>query len=248
MRRAFGKIMNEERKLRSRIGITALVVIFLAFESTPSVPSVPQIVDVPDPAEIAILQDLQSWLFGDASSSFAFGEVDLASAIRSRPGSFALFRDYPSEQASRDFLRRLPFGNEIEIVAERYRVDALLIAALVEVESGFDAEALSSRGAVGLMQITPITAETFGAGDTWDPRVNLDIGARYIHRLLKSYDNDLELALAAYNAGPGNVRRYGGVPPFPETESYVQKVLSSYLRNCRDVWQEEGSDRLLDLG
>lgn len=240
--------MNEERNLWSRIGIAALVVLFLAFETTPSVPSVPSSIEAPDPAEIAILEDLQSWLFGEASSTFAFGEVDLASAIRSRPGSFALFRDYPSEQASSDFLRRLPYGSEIEIVAERYRVDGLLIAALVEVESGFDAEALSSRGAVGLMQITPITAETFGVSDTLDPRINLDIGARYIRRLLKSYDNDLELALAAYNAGPGNVRRYGGVPPFPETQSYVQKVLASYLQNCREVWQEEGSDRLLDLG
>ncbi len=206
--------MMKERFPWPRVGIAALVVLFLTFETTPSVPSVPSKVVAPDPEEIALLEDLQDWLFSDTSSTFAFGEVDLAAAIRSRPGSFELFRDYPSDKASSDVLLRLPYGNEIAVVAERYRVDALLIAALIEVESGFDPDALSNRGAVGLMQITPITAQTFGVLNTLDPQANLDIGTRYLSRLLRTYEHDLELALAAYNAGPGNVRRYGGVPPF----------------------------------
>lgn len=240
--------MKPQRSLFRQIGIASLVVLFLAFASTPSVPSVPASVPAPDPQEVELLEELQSWLFdgyGQAASSFG---DDLAHALRDRPQSFELFRRMPSAETSAAFLSGLPYGREIERAAEHNRVDPLLVAAVVAAESSFDATARSPKGALGLMQVTPETADHFGIDDLLAPAQNLEAGARYLQWLLRQFDGDLELSLAAYNAGPGNVRRYGGVPPFPETRRYVEKVLSLYVSSCRELWIAEGSDRLLDVG
>jgi soluble lytic murein transglycosylase-like protein len=139
----------------------------------------------------------------------------------------------------------LPFGDDIRRASIRHGVDALLLAAVIEVESRFRPEAVSHRGAVGLMQILPATAG-LSAEELANPSANVDRGARYLHRLLERFGGDLELALAAYNAGPTNVRRYGGVPPFAETNAYVEKVLRVYVEHHRAVWQaSEEADLLL---
>lgn len=112
-----------------------------------------------------------------------------------------------------------------EEAADRYGVDANLLKAIGKAESGFNASVVSSAGAIGVMQLMPGTARSLGVKDPYDARQNIMGGAKYISQLLNKYDGNVRLALAAYNAGPGNVARYGGVPPFKETQNYVNRVL-----------------------
>ena len=112
--------------------------------------------------------------------------------------------------------------------AERHSLDPALVMAVVGVESGFQAQAVSPRGAQGLMQLMPRTAREMGVADAFDPAANLDGGSRYLSSLVARYEGDLTRALAAYNAGMGAVARHGGVPPYAETRRYVQKVLGRY--------------------
>jgi len=114
--------------------------------------------------------------------------------------------------------------------ADRHRVDQALIRAVIQTESGWNPSAVSRKGAAGLMQLLPVTAQRFGVSDVFNPRQNVDAGARYLKVLLDRYNGDLDLALAAYNAGEGAVARHGGVPPFRETRDYVQKVQNQYFR------------------
>jgi len=154
---------------------------------------------------------------------------DLAAAASATPRKLGHFSRTTPVEAKRRFLHDLPFGSAMTLAAERHRVDGLLVAAIVEAESGFVPDRVSPRGAVGLMQVLPSTAGEYGeAKDLLDPRTNLDVGSRYLGRLIESYDGNLELAVAAYNAGPGAVERYGGVPPYTETKDYVRKVLTLY--------------------
>ena len=108
--------------------------------------------------------------------------------------------------------------------AEKYNVDVRLLKAIGKVESGFNPDSVSSAGAMGIMQLMPANVKEAGITDPFDPRQNIMAGAEQIAGLLKKYDGDLDLALAGYNAGPGNVSKYGGVPPFPETRNYIKKV------------------------
>jgi hypothetical protein len=111
----------------------------------------------------------------------------------------------------------------ITTTAARHGVDARLVHALIQVESGYHSRAVSPKGARGLMQILPSTGRQYGALDLFDPKVNLDAGVRHLKSLLKRFD--LPIALAAYNAGEGAVSRFGGIPPFRETRNYVTRIL-----------------------
>src|SRR5260370_28052653 len=117
-----------------------------------------------------------------------------------------------------------PFGDLIRAAAKRYSVDADLITSVIAAESNFDPKAISRRTARGLMQLLPVTAASLGVKNIFDPQENIDAGTRYLRVLLQIYKNDLALTLAAYNAGPDRVQRYGRVPPFAETISYVRRV------------------------
>jgi hypothetical protein len=124
-----------------------------------------------------------------------------------------------------------PGGDLREIAAaaaRRHGLDPDLVVAVASVESGFRPEAVSPKGAQGLMQLMPRTAASLGVEDAFDPAQNLDGGARHLGQLLTLYDGDVARALAAYNAGEGAVQRHGGVPPYRETRAYVRKVLERY--------------------
>jgi len=114
--------------------------------------------------------------------------------------------------------------------AQSQNVDPALIKAIIANESGFNANATSKVGAQGLMQLMPGTAAGLGVTDAYDPAQNVAGGTKYIKGLLDHFNGDVRLAVAAYNAGPGAVEKYGGVPPYAETQNYVQNVLSSYAK------------------
>jgi len=120
------------------------------------------------------------------------------------------------------------FAPLVKAAALAHDVPEALLQAVIEVESGFDADAVSPKGAVGLMQLMPATARTLRVANPRDPAANVDGGARYLKGLLARYGNDVPLALAAYNAGPEAVRRSGGIPRIAETQAYVPRVLLRY--------------------
>lgn len=121
----------------------------------------------------------------------------------------------------------------IQEAAAEYDVDPALIRAVMQAESAFHPYAVSRAGAEGLMQLMPALADEMGVSDSFDPRENIMGGVRYLKRLLDYHRGDLDLALASYNAGPGNVERYGGVPPFRETRNYVKTIKALYKRSKR---------------
>jgi soluble lytic murein transglycosylase-like protein len=125
--------------------------------------------------------------------------------------------------------RAAQYDSIIEGAAARTALEANLLRAVIVVESGFNSRALSRRGAVGLMQVMPATASRFGAGNLYDPRENVQAGASYLKFLMDKFGHNVQLVLAAYNAGEDAVARNGGrIPPFAETMAYVPKVLKVY--------------------
>lgn len=126
------------------------------------------------------------------------------------------------------------YDHLIKAACRKHSMDPALVMAVIHAESRFDPQAVSPRGAKGLMQINPITIRELGINDPFNPQLNIDGGVRYLKRLMDTFDGDRKLALAAYNAGPTQVYRHNGVPPFKETQDYLKRVfqyLTFYRKN-----------------
>ena len=139
----------------------------------------------------------------------------------------------PAMDIGRDGVEKL-----LRDAADRHRVDPALVRAVIETESNWNPKAYSRKGAGGLMQLIPTTAQRYGAYDVFNPQQNIDAGVKHLKWLLERYNGNLDLALAAYNAGEGAVDRAHGVPAYRETQNYVQRVQNAYFR--------PGSGRLAD--
>ena len=136
------------------------------------------------------------------------------------------FEAIPPSEAYEDIIRE---------AAATFDMDPALIRAVMQAESAFHPYAVSRAGAEGLMQLMPALADEMGVADSFNPRDNIMGGARYLKRLLEHHNGDLDLALASYNAGPGNVERYGGIPPFRETRRYVKTIKALYARSKKST-------------
>ena len=134
---------------------------------------------------------------------------------------------------------RSPFEQIINQAATTHQVDPALIKAIIMAESKYNPKAVSKRGARGLMQLMPVTAKSLGVEDSFDPAANINGGVMYFKRLLDRFDGNVEFALAAYNAGSRNVRKYGGVPPFRQTRTYIHKVFKYQRQYKQEVEKDD---------
>lgn len=150
---------------------------------------------------------------------------DESAGVRSLSGSSANTAVVGSNPSQSKADTANAWSNDVQTASEKYNLPNGLLQAVIQQESGFNPSSVSNKGAMGLMQLMPDTAASLGVTNPLNPTQNIDGGAKYLRQLLDTYHNNIPLALAAYNAGPGAVDKYGGVPPYAETKTYVASIL-----------------------
>jgi soluble lytic murein transglycosylase-like protein len=168
------------------------------------------------------------------------GVVNFTNVHPGRKKFQRIFRDEPREARVRAFapvvVKPSEWDTHIFVTSSKYEVDPALVKAIIHTESAFNPYAVSPKGAEGLMQLMPETAGMLEVADSFDPEANIDGGVRYFKYLLKKFNGNIKLSLAAYNAGETNVIKYNGIPPFKETKEYVRKVTALW-ENYRKQFQ-----------
>lgn len=167
----------------------------------------------------------QIYMYRDGNGKLHFSNAPASAGYRpyASPAKRSRSRVYRYSRASA--ARAKAYDSIIRDAAQRHRVDSALIKAVIRAESDFVPYARSPKGALGLMQLMPATARMHNVSSVFEPRENIEGGVKHLRRLLDQYHGNVRLALAAYNAGDGAVERYGGVPPYPETIEYLDRVL-----------------------
>lgn len=171
---------------------------------------------------------IASFMLGNPNNSTNLAGTLQSQVVNVPPSNLELYMtDYTRKNDVNNFFNGAEkYQVEIAAAAKKFNIPEKLITAVMKQESNFNASAISSAGASGLMQLMPATASYLGVKDRFDPEQNIMGGAKYLRQMLDQFDNNIETALAAYNAGPGNVKKYGGIPPFQETQNYVKKVMN----------------------
>lgn len=176
-----------------------------------------------EPQKTSDVRPFQEVLQSSAKSNFG--------SLLRNPSSMSVQAQQAIQPALRDYTStsRPQLMNMISRIAKKHGVDEKLVNAVIKQESGFNPKAKSHCGAMGLMQLMPATAKGLGVTDAYNPVQNVEGGVKYLKNLLTKYNGNVILALAAYNAGSGAVDKYDGVPPYPETQNYVKKILANFL-------------------
>jgi len=178
------------------------------------------------------MRSLQVCVLGVVGAGASAASAEVRVAVKG-DGSKIITNDSPVRGRSLDWLakkhdRRSKYDPYIELYADKYGIDATLVRAVIQVESDFNAACVSHKGARGLMQLMPETAKRFGVKRIHDPEENIRGGVQYLAYLTELFRDDLPRALAAYNAGENAVLRYGGIPPYDETRTYVKRAMTVY--------------------
>lgn len=172
---------------------------------------------------------IASFLLNNSGNSLLTSNVTTTSEVEETPNLEQYAKDYTGKTAYTNLLAGAEqYSAEIAKAAKTYNIPEKLIASVMKQESNFNTDAKSGAGASGLMQLMPSTARYLGVNDSFNPEQNIMGGAKYLRQMLNQFDNNIETALAAYNAGPGNVKKYDGIPPFKETQNYVKNILNYY--------------------
>lgn len=166
-------------------------------------------------------------------------EVDTAMSAKT---SRALMSSQPVVPGVAASATPAPIDKAIDEAAQRHGVDRNLVRAVVKVESNYNPHAVSRKGAMGLMQLMPSTAKSMNVGNAFDPNQNVDAGVRHLKNLLENYNGNVELSLAAYNAGSGAVKKNRGIPPYRETRDYVKKITDLYWNSAAKPKVQEARD------
>ena len=222
-RRIAEKLMRWRQSRRLIIVAVALLVMAGGLMRTPAI----------DGSDQTRMEMFAAGPFERESQSIFDRLVSRFSSSEEEPGDALI----EPEAAVAALLETVPFGDLITTSAEKHEVDPILVLAVIEAESSFEQKARSPRGALGLMQLMPATGRWMGARNLLDPQQNIEAGTRYLKYLELRFKGDLNRQLAAYNAGEGTVKRYGGIPPYQETQQYVARVIENYERRAAEVEQ-----------